>query len=188
MKKLAGLLVLLLILTGCRSASGPLHRAIAFRAELLEGEGCTFDAKVTADYGDLIHSFSMACQADAAGALSFTVTEPESIRGITGTLSAEGGELTFDGTALHFELMAEGVLSPVSAPWIFLNTLRGGYLTSACQEGELLHISADDSYREDALHLDIRLDNQDTPVSAEILHKNRRILTLELQNFRILSP
>ena len=185
MKKLAGIVALLLILTGCRSASGSLHRAMDFRAELLEGEGCRFDAAVTADYGDILHSFSLSCQADGSGNLTFTVTEPESIKGITGKLSDAGGTLTFDGTALDFPLMAEGVLSPVSAPWIFLKTLRSGYLTSACQEGDLLHISADDSYREDALHLDIRLNSENQPVSAEILHENRRILTLALQNFRI---
>ena len=72
----------------------------------------------------------MDCKADSSGNLTFTVVKPETISGITGTLSGDGGNLTFDDTALHFELMAENQLSPVSAPWILIKTLRNGYITS----------------------------------------------------------
>ena len=186
MKKLAGLFVLLLILTGCHQASGPLHQAMTFREDLLEAKGCSFDAAVTADYGDSLHSFSMACQGDGQGNLTFTVTGPESISGITGRIRQSGGELIFDDTALQFTLLTDRQLSPGSAPWIFLKTLRSGYLTSAAQEEEGIRISADDSYEDDALHLDIRLSKENLPVSAEILWNNRRILTLEIENFQFL--
>ena len=178
------LLFFLCLLTGCSDASGQIDRGMALRDSLLSSE-CSFDADITADYEDKIHTFSMSCQGDTLGNLTFSVTRPDTIAGITGTISDAGGKLTFDDTALHFDLMADDQLSPVSAPWIFLKTLRCGYLTSAAMEGELLRLSIDDSYAEDALHLDIWLEDSNMPVRAEILYDNRRILSLDVKNFAI---
>lgn len=183
-KKLSVLLIVLLFLGGCSGKQEELERAMTLRAKLLASE-CSFDAKITADYGDKLYVFAMACQGDSRGNLTFTVTEPESIAGITGIISQDGGRLTFDDTALAFPLMADDQLTPVSAPWIFLKTLRGGYLTSANTEEELLHLTIDDSYEEDALQLDIWLDGQNLPVQADILYDGRRILTVQVSNFTL---
>ena len=127
----------------------------------------------------------MACRTDGQGDLSFTVQEPLSIAGITGTVSHSSGKLTFADKALAFDLMADGLVSPVSGPWVLMRTLCGGYLTSCAVEGELLRVSIDDSYADDALHLDIWLDGQDVPVRGEIYWQGRRILSLEVKNFVI---
>ena len=184
MKKLSVLLIVLLFLGGCSGKQEELERAMTLRAKLLASE-CSFDAKITADYGDKLYVFAMACQGDSRGNLTFTVTEPESIAGITGIISQDGGRLTFDDTALAFPLMADDQLTPVSAPWIFLKTLRGGYLTSANTEEELLRLTIDDSYEEDALQLDIWLDGQNLPVQSDILYDGRRILTVQVSNFTL---
>ena len=178
-------LSVLILFTGCSSGNRELERGLSLRSAILSAEECTFDARITADYGDRLHIFSVSCAGDRDGTLKFTVTEPESISGITGELSEEGGKLTFDGAALQFDTMAEGLVSPVSAPWIFFNTLRGGYLTAAGKEEDLLRLTIHDSYEEDALQLDIWLDEENAPVRAEILHENRRILTLDVGNFVI---
>ena len=185
MKKGLALIMLALLLTGC-SAESELQQAMTFRDALLSGNGCSFTAKVTADYGDELQEFTMDCRGDKQGNVEFCVTGPESIAGITGTAGEEGGALTFDDTALHFDLMAEDTLSPVSAPWVFLKTLRSGYIVSACYEEELLHLSIDDSYDDDALRLDIWLDENRSPIRGEILHDGMRILTLTVTNFQIL--
>ena len=184
MKKLSVLLIVLLFLGGCSGKQEELERAMTLRAKLLASE-CSFDAKITADYGDKLYVFAMTCQGDSRGNLTFTVTEPESIAGITGVISQDGGKLTFDDTALAFPLMADEQLTPVSAPWILLKTLRGGYLTSANTEEELLHLTIDDSYEEDALQLDIWLDGQNLPVQSDILYDGRRILTVQVSNFTL---
>lgn len=183
MKKVGALLIALCLLSGCAGASREIERGMALRSQILKASICSFDAGITADYGDKLYSFSMACQADAQGNLNFTVTAPESIAGITGSVSAEGGKLTFDDTALQFNLMADGQLTPVSAPWIFLKTLRSGYLTAAGEEDGVLRLSIDDSYADDALHLDIWLDDGDLPARAEILYDGRRILSVAVTNF-----
>lgn len=186
MKRIAALLCMVLLLTGCAETDRTMDRAMAFRSRLLGAGGCSFDADITADYGDKSYTFSMACTADERGALTFSVTKPESISGITGSVSATGGKLTFDDKALSFALMADGLVTPVSGPWVLLKTLRSGYLTSCGQEGEYLRLAIDDSYEADALHLDIWLGEGDLPVRGEILWQGRRLLSITVTNFTFL--
>ena len=183
MRWLAAVLILVM-LTGCGGKHEELERAMDLRAKLLSS-ACTFDALVTADYGDQVQSFAMYCETDDQGNLGFRVTEPETISGITGRIEGGEGKLTFRDTVLTFPLLAEEQLSPVSAPWIFYSTLRGGYLTAAGMDEDLLWLTIDDSFEEDALTVDIWLDGEDIPVRAEILYDGRRILTLEIKNFQI---
>ena len=82
--------------------------------------------------------------------------------------------------------MAEDQLTPVSAPWILLRTLRGGYLTSAGMEEDQIRLTINDSYEDDALQLDIWLDEKELPVRAEIVYDQRRILSLDVKAFEIL--
>lgn len=185
MKRIPALLLVLLLLSGCANARNQIDRALELRTRLLQGEGCSFTAGITADYGDQLHTFTLECRGDRQGNLAFTVVEPETISGITGIIGSEGGKLTFDDTALDFPLLADGQVTPISAPWLLLKTLRGGYLTGAGNEGELLRLAVDDSYEEDALHLDIWLDAENKPVQADVLYDGRRILSLTIGNFQI---
>ena len=95
MKCTCALLLCLLLLAGCSAAPKEMDRAMALRRKLLAAQSCSFDAEITADYGDKLHTFAMACQADFQGNLTFTVTEPETIAGITGIVDGQGGKLTF---------------------------------------------------------------------------------------------
>lgn len=186
MKRALCCLLLTVLLAGCAKQSDGLDRALAIRKKLETAQGCTFRVEISADYGSEVFTFAMDCTADSAGAVQFSVTAPDSIAGITGTLDAEGGRLTFDGQALAFPLLADGQLGPVSAPWLLLQTLRGGYLTSCADLGDGLLLSIDDSYEEGALKLSIALDGADIPVSAEVSWQGRRILTLRVENFTFL--
>ena len=159
---------------------------MTFRSELLAAEGCRFLAVVTADYGDELYTFSMECEGDKAGDLAFSLSEPEALSGIAGTISDSGGRITFEDTALCFPLLTDDQLSPASAPWILLKTLRSGYLTSAGLEEDSLRLTMDDTYEEDALHLDIWMGEDRMPVRADILYDGRRILSLEVEGFSFL--
>ena len=185
MKRITAVILAMLLLTGCTGKRNELDRAMKLRANLLGCLGCSFDVTVTADYGDEIHQFAMSCVSGGRGDLQFTVTQPESIAGITGSISSGEGKLTFDGTALQFPQLADDQVTPISGPWILMKTLLGGYLTAANEEEELLHLTINDSYEEDALQLDIWLDGDDVPVRAEILYDGRRILSLSVKNFKI---
>lgn len=183
MKKLAVFLCLAVFLSGCGGKNRELHKGMELRTKLLAAQAVSFDAEITADYGDAVHMFSMACESDELGNLTFSVTAPETVAGITGKIGSEGGALTFDGTALYFDMLPEGQISPISAPWILLKTLRSGYLTSAGKDRERTMLTIDDSYEDDALTLDIWLDDKDFPEEAEVLYKGRKILSLKVSNF-----
>lgn len=185
MKKAAAIVLAVLLLTGCSPKNKALEQGLQLRNRLLGSAGCSFDADITADYGDKTHSFSLQCQSDEQGALRFSLTKPDSLSGIQGNVDGRDGALTFDDVALHFPLLADNQVTPVSAPWLLMNTLRSGYLTSAAASGEYVRLSIDDSYDNDALHLDIWLNHDNVPVKAEILFRERKILSLDVKNFQI---
>lgn len=178
-------LLLMLLLTGCK-ADTELERGMALRSALLQADVCRFEANVYADYGDSGSRFGMACEFDNLGNMTFTVTDPESISGISGQIEGSDGNLTFDGLILSFSPVTDDQISPVCAPWILMKTLRSGYLTAACMEEGYLRLTIDDSYEEDALTLDFWLDEKNSPVHAEAVCNGRRILSLEISNFVIM--
>jgi hypothetical protein len=186
MKRLLAVLMLVFVLSGCKGSSDPLNQAMVLRKNILAGNGCSFAATITADYTDVVYTFSMNCVSDKDGKLAFTVTQPESIAGITGSLSPEGGKLTFDGNALAFPVLADGELTPVSGPYVFLKALRGGYINACGEDGTLTRVSVDDSYEQDALRLDVWLDEKGQPVQADIFRQGRRVLSLQVSEFEIL--
>lgn len=185
MKRASWILLLGIVLCGC-SGEDLLERALEFRSRMLAASGCSFCAEVTADYGDKLYTFGMDCSADADGKLSFRVSEPETIRGISGSVEDGGGKLTFDDTVLQFNLLADRQLSPVSAPWVLVKSLRSGYIASAGEEDGLLRLTLHDSYEDGALQVDVWMNETDRPVRCEILYKGKRILTVLVKDFELL--
>lgn len=183
--RLAAIICVAFLLSGCKGSGDSLDRAVALRNRILQEDGCCFSATVTADYGEQIYVFKMDCQADREGDLTFTVTEPATIAGITGKVTGSGGAITFDDKVLAFQTIADGLVTPVSAPWLFVKTLRSGYLKDAAETEQGFEISIDDSYAEESLQLRIRTVGN-SPASAEIFWQSRRILTLHVENFSYL--
>ena len=97
----------------------------------------SFEAEVRADYITSIECFELACTFDGAGEMTFSVTEPEEISGIRGTVRGTEGTVQFDETALAFPLLAEGRISPLSAPWVLMKAIRSGCILAAGTEGIL---------------------------------------------------
>ena len=185
MKRVVALVYLCILLTGCSSGEDGMDTAMDLRAQLLKASTVSFQLDVSADYGDTLNLFSMECSADQDGTVAFSVTAPDTISGITGKISAGTGVLTFEDMALYFPIIAQERISPVSAPWILMKTLRGGYLRAAGREEEQLRLTIDDSYEEDALQVDIWLDEKNLPRRAEVLCEGRLILSLDVRNFEI---
>lgn len=186
MKKAGVLAVLVLFLAGCGQSSRELERGLSLRSKLQKAASSSFDAEITADYGETIYTFTLSCVGQNNGDLTFTVAAPESIAGITGKIDSQGGALTFDEHALHFDLLADGQTTPVAAPWIVYKSILGGYLTSAGLEDGNLRLTIDDSYEDNALTADVWLDENDLPARAQILYKGRSFLSLSITNFQIL--
>lgn len=183
MKKAAAIILCILMLCGCENKDKAMNQAIAFRQKLMSSDQCSFRCVIYADYGDIIHSFSMQCEFDSQGTMNFQVIEPETISGISGTIHSEGGELTFDGNALAFPILADGYLSPVSAPWVFMKALRSGYMDSCGEETDGYLLLLKDSYEENPLQLEVLLDSDFKPKNVQMLWQGRRILSLDVKDF-----
>lgn len=186
MKKCVVWFLSLFLLTGCGSSAHELDAGMALRSRLLQSAGCAFTAEITADYEDQLQRFAVETVMDGKGDVSFTVVSPESISGISGSLTGEGGKITFDDIALHFPLMAEETFSPIAAPWILCRALRSGFLSASSVENGETRLSIDERWAEEDLRLDVWLSADNIPIRADILHEGRRILTVDVRTFRIL--
>ena len=180
--RLAVIVCVVFLLFGCGKENGSLDKAMLLRNQMLSGDGCSFRTTVTADYGEKIYVFTMDCQTDRNGDLTFRVVEPATIAGITGKVTGTGGSITFDDKVLAFQTIAAERITPVSAPWLLIKTLRSGYLKDTATTEAGVQITIDDSYLEDALQLRIQTTGE-TPASGEIFWQGRRVLTLTVENF-----
>ena len=179
MKRLLPLL--LVFLTGCAGPDPAMEAAIDLRTRCLSGP-VSFETEVRADYITSIECFTLDCAFDVAGEMSFSVTEPEEIAGIRGTVRGTEGTFEFDETALAFPLLAEGRLSPLSAPWVLMKAIRSGCIIAAGTEGEAVHVIIDDSYADNALSVDLWLE-EGRVTEAEIAWEGRRCVTMTVEDF-----
>lgn len=182
MKRLLVCVLVVLCLSGCTRENG-IDRTIDLRQKILTAQKCEFIGEIFADYGDVLYSFELQCVFDQQGNMEFSVIAPDSIGGITGKIEGQIGYLTFDDKSLAFPLLADDQLTPVSAPWVFMKCLRSGYIHSAGTQGDMTYVCINDSFQDDALQLDIWLNQNDIPVRAEILYLNKRILTISIAGF-----
>ena len=174
--------LLLIFLMGCSGPDPAMEAALDLRTRCLAAGQVTFTADIRADYITSIEEFSLECTAGPDGTVGFRVLEPEDIRDICGTVRGTGGTVEFDDTVLAFPLMADGCLSPLSGPWVVLKAIRSGNILAAGQEGELLHLTIDDSYEDDALTVDLWLE-EGRVQEAEVAWEGRRVLSMTFDDF-----
>lgn len=186
MKRIVALLMVFLFLGGCGSAPKPIDKAMLLRTKLLQSNGCDFKAIITADYFDKLQVFKLHCRCDAGGNLKFEVLEPSTISGVTGEVNAQNGKLTFDENALLFPLMAENRISPVSAPWIVLEAFRSGYIRGCTETDDTLTTHIDDTLAQNTLQVILLSNLEEKLISAEIFYHERRILTVQIEDFAFL--
>ena len=186
MKRLLSIIFMLFILAGCSGSEDNMDRALTFRQDLLQREGCSFDCELTADYGELLYQFTLGCNADNKGNITFTVLSPESISGITGSISTTGGNIRFDDTLLGFPILSEELPTPLSAPWLFMTGLRSGYIRTSDYDNGQMSLTIADTYEDDSILMNIQFNEKDYPVSCEFIWKGRRILSMTITSFTYL--
>ena len=186
MKRWLAIIMLVFFLSGCSGENSSLEQVIVCRQKLTGGNGCCFDGYITADYGDRLYSFVLSCQMDSYGTVEFTVIAPESIKGITGIMEEEKGALTFDEHVLAFSMLADGYISPVSAPWLMIRSLRSGYIRGCGVEEEYIRATIDDTYEGEPIQLDVWFDESLLPTYVDYLWQGRRIISMQVKNFQYL--
>ncbi len=182
MRRLTLLLLSLCFLTACKGEESILSRANVFRSELLSHESCSFVAKIQADSGQEIHDFTLSCIGDAQGGITLQVLEPETIAGICATVDGSSGKLSYEGLSLGFPLMAQGQISPVSAPAVLLECWRECFILSAGEQESLYRASYEKKMLNDVLLVDTYFENG-IPISADLWYNKSKILHMDILDF-----
>ena len=186
MRALISLVLVIVMLTGCGRKSSCVSEMMQLRQHISKGERITFEANVTADYGDRIYTFSLMCVADPGGSVDFSIESPDTIAGITGSVSEGVGKLTFDDTVLLFEPLTQGQLTPAIGPWLMFNAVLGGYVRSASKGKDGTEVTIDDVFKSESFQTVLTLNQEQLPICCEIIWNNRRILSIEINNFTVM--
>ena len=167
---------------GCTGPDPAMEAALELRTRCLAAETVSFRTDIRADYITQFEEFSLECQVGRDGAAAFRVLEPEDIADIRGTVRGDEGTVGYDGTVLAYPLLADGRLSPVSGPWMVMKAIRSGCILAAGQEGEKIHVTIDDSYADNALTVELWLE-EGAVTEAEIAWEGRRVLSMTFDGF-----
>lgn len=185
MKKVIVLLVSIFLLTGCSGTKEGQNDLLKLR-EIISGKDYAFLANIHADFGENTYDFKLDCHFDAAGSMTFSIVSPDTILGITGNISATGGELTFDDKAVAFYLLADGIISPVSAPWLAMKGIRSGFVSSWGEEEGGKVFTIEDILEGTNVTFRVLIGKDLQIKSAEIIWEDRCILSLTVEDFRYL--
>ncbi len=181
------MMTLCLSLTACSGADNLMQPALDVRAKLLEAGGCSFSADITADFGKTVCMFSADCSYTTDGMTRVEITAPESIAGITATVSADGATVEFDGMLLDFGELAGGHVAPVAAPSILSLCWAGEYISSAGEEGENVLVTYLKGYDKEELTVLTRFSGQTgEPVSGEVIYDGNTVLSVAITAFSYL--
>lgn len=187
MRRLAALLTIVfcVMLIGCSAEEKALQPALDFRTSLLAAGGFTCSADLSADYGETVFDFSGNCSYDGASG-TITVTQPDTIAGITAKSNGDGASLTFDDVTLALETLGDGRVAPLAAAWLFGSAWSGDYISAGGFDDDLYRVTILKGYDEDELQFDTWLDNG-VPVRGEIALGGRRVLTAVFHDFVLLQ-
>ena len=182
MRRTIAILLLVCCLWGCGGEESTLTPAIAFRAELVQAGGCNFTASITVDYGQRVQCFRLACDADGEGTTKLTLLEPDTIAGVTATVSDGGGRITYDGMALDFGLLANGSLSPAAAPGVLATCWLKEYISDGGESEIGYQVRYWKKIEEKELYINTFFENG-IPILAEVCYNNHGILKIEISDF-----
>ena len=185
MKRLLSILLISVTLSGCSISENDINQVIGLRTKLQNGDQCSFDTCITVDYGESLSSFELSCKIDDQQNWEITVIRPQTIAGITCRIAGEKGQLTFDDKAVAFEMIADGQITPISAPWLVMKALAGGYINSTVVKNDGLVVRIDDSYSDFLFSVDLWLNENNIPYFAEIVWQGKRIVSMDINNFTI---
>lgn len=185
---IAILVFTMLSFTACREGGrdNALQPAMNFRAELLNSGGAAFSAEVTADYGEEVYNFTLECQYATDGATKITVSAPDTLSGITAEIENETGKLTFGDTELSFGTLADGTVTPLSAPAVLGRCWQGAYIASGGKEKENYRVSYCDGFGDDQLLADTWFSQKGIPIYAELCYNETCVLMLQITDFSFL--
>ncbi len=176
-------MLLLLLLCACGADQTSAQTPVHFRTALTENGGCTYDMQLRADYGDYIRDFTLSCTYDGSGA-SLTVTQPETAKGITASVSSDGAKVSYDSTVLAVEDFESRKISPMAAPYLLGQAWSQGYISSVGMDGEQEAVTYTLGYGNETLEITTMF-SQGIPVHAEISDGSHNLVTCEISDLTL---
>lgn len=182
MRRWMAVFALLLPLWGCSAQENQLEEALHFRASLTQAGGCSFVGTITADFGDSVEQFTVSCRVSSDATTELTLLEPETLEGVTATVSADGGTVAYDGLMVEFGLLAQGNLIPAAAPAVVAGCWSSAYISSAAHDADGYRVTYERDYEEKRLTVDTFFKNG-LPYYAEVCYNQACVLQLEISNY-----
>ena len=177
-------MMLLLLLCACGAANTGAQTPIRLRTALNESGGCSFQLNLTADYGEYIRTFALACQGDVGGKTRLTVMEPELAHGITATVQGEDAQVSYEDTILAVEDFASRRISPMSAPFLLLRAWSEGYIQSTGMDGNLEQVHYLLGYGAQELEI-VTWFADSLPLRAEVSDGTGVLISCEITDFNL---
>lgn len=188
-RRLIAILVLILLMFSSCTKEGQhseLQPAMDFRAGLLNSGGAQFTAEVTADYGEEVYTFTLDCKYVTDGTTEIDVAAPDTLCGIKAQIENDTGRLTFFDTELTFGTLADGTVTPLSAPAVLGRCWQSAYIASSGKEEKTLRVSYEDGFDADQLLVDTWFSQKGIPIYAEICYNESCVLKLTISDFSLL--
>lgn len=177
------LVVLCLFLCGCSEKKSAVSPAVEFRAQLVQAGGCSYIAQICADFGENVETFTVSCRSLADGTTELTILQPESLEGLTATVTQKGGSINYDGMAADFGLMADDSLAPAAAPALMVACWSSEYIAYGGAEEGRYRAGYEKGFDEAVLKVDTWFENH-LPIYAEVCYNDMRILRLTITEFQ----
>ena len=191
-KALSCVLMITLLLSGCRAGSGgntPEEEALALRETYQALAGWSASADLSVCYTETVYDFSLDAQWRRDGETVLTVTAPELVAGITARVAQGETVLEYDGAGLSLGLLDDSGLTPVSAVTACMEQIQRGWMAKCAWAGENdahLQISFQDPEREDNAGTQFLLTFDRAGyalLSAEVSAQGRTVLSAQFSDF-----
>ena len=191
-KALSCVLMITLLLSGCRAGSGgntPEEEALALRETYQALAGWSASADLSVCYTETVYYFSLDAQWRRDGETVLTVTAPELVAGITARVAQGETVLEYDGAGLSLGLLDDSGLTPVSAVTACMEQIQRGWMAKCAWAGENdahLQISFQDPEREDNAGTQFLLTFDRAGyalLSAEVSAQGRTVLSAQFSDF-----
>lgn len=182
-RRMALVLAICLLLCGCTATDLAMNEAIEFRSALVQSGQCSYTAKICADFGETVEEFTLSCSSLADGTTELTILEPQTLAGLTATVTNAGGTVTYDGMAVAFGLLADGALAPAAAPALTVACWSSEYIAYAETLDSGIRVTYEKGYDAAAIQVDTWFENS-LPIYAEVCYNGERVVQMTFSDFQ----
>ena len=177
----AVLTIMTLLLSSCGAGNNGMQDALRFRTELTEHGGCSFLAQITAEVEERGYVFALQSSCGDSET-KLTVVTPESIAGISATVTELNATLSFEDVALDFGRMDDVLTSPLYLPWLLHDAWCSSYIDCAGDDGGMNRVTYLWGSGEEELVIETWFSDS-IPVHAEIYRGERMLLSVRVEEF-----